>query len=311
MHEYLEPVAGLSAELYSAKFGEQVSRHIFKVIFKETGPFILKLIDPSCRALAEQAEDVANWLNCHDVPVISATGAQVLSDGTVVLKMPYFEGHRVSATSQGLYKFGQELAKLHQVLAEAPSQKDWEKRTKDRLDELSTMRTYLVEKGAYFGPDPKRLLDLAHDKSLDFTIGVSPVQPLHGDLNPGNVLVVDGQVIFMDFEDTLHSVLPLEYEIMLVIERFVLVRSSKDYEATDLGREFLRGYFSKQKIDAFNHDRSPVEILRALALRSLIVLAYGEKVGVSIPDDEWEKFFYLEEKACSRANVIQSIFEGQ
>lgn len=310
MVRYLNAIVGFSGDFLSAKFGERVSTHIFRLELECGEHVIIKLVEPDGRVRAEEAEQVAHWLHCNEVSVVSASEMRLLCDGRLMLRIPYLEGQQIELTHEALGVLGRDLAKFHQVLIKAPYRKFWDQKTQSRLKSLSHTREFLVETGGHYGPDPERLLQLASNWSLDFTHGVLPSQPLHGDLNPGNVLYVDGQVVFLDFEDVVHSVLPLEYEVLFAIERFVLVREQNDIEAVLLGREFLHGYFSDDKCAIRKISKKAIDILRSLSLRSLMVLAHGESSGIMISDDEWNKFFYLENQARVRADVIQSIFEG-
>ena len=118
-----------------------------------------------------------------------------------------------------------------------------------------------------------------------------------------------GEAVLLDFEDVFHSVLPPAFELLLMIERFVLVPIPADDAAVRLARSLLSGYrpdSSGASLDLGG--RRPSDVLRSLSLRSLCVLALGERSGVMIASDEWRKFFALEQSAQQRAAALDRLF---
>jgi Ser/Thr protein kinase RdoA (MazF antagonist) len=142
--------------------------------------------------------------------------------------------------------------------------------------------------------------------SIDFLPGEVPCRPLHGDLNPGNVLVGERGPVFLDFEDVFHSVLPPSFELAYALERFVMVPLPDDAAALTAGRILVRGYrlHGGDPIPA-----DPTAVLRALALRALCALAAGQRKGLAVQPDEWRKFFGLESAARARAATLAGIVE--
>jgi Ser/Thr protein kinase RdoA (MazF antagonist) len=282
---------------------------MFRLDLSDGQKFIIKIVEPSAVAQSNEAEKAIAWLSARHVPVVATTDQYRFPTGEVLQKTPFLEGRRVGLGAEELFTFGVGVAQLHHALAKVPYKGRWTKNTVNRLQALEKTRQNVAKRGLEVGPDPQRLLTLVADEQLDFQKSRCCVQPLHGDLNPGNVLIVDEKPVFMDFEDTVHSVLSIDYEILFAIERFVLVHVKNDKEAVSLGREFLRGYASQENKKYTIRNIDPVNVLRSLALRSLMVLVNGELTGNSVSEREWKKFFYLEEMSRSRAEVISRIFE--
>lgn len=300
---------GSEGKFWAAKFGEVVSDRMFRLDKPDGRKFIFKVVEASAAAQSNEAEKASVWLSANKVPVVVSSGQYRLPSGEVIVKMPYLEGRRVGLDADELFAFGASLAKLHRALRNVPYRECWRLRTVQRLKTLSKTRQYIVSSGLALGPDPQRLLNLANDVELDFERSQWLTQPLHGDVNPGNVLISNNTPVFMDFEDTAHSVLPLEYEVLFAIERFVLVRVDNDLQASRLGKEFLKGYRSQIKTELQSVHLEPINVLRSLALRSLMVLVNGELSGAIVLESEWRKFFFLEQMSRFRAEVILNIFE--
>ncbi|GAA0612318.1 MULTISPECIES: phosphotransferase [Thalassospira] len=302
-------VVGSEGKFWAAKFGDVVSDRMFRLDEPDGRKFIFKILEDSEVCQSEEAEKASAWLASNKVPVVVASGQYRLPSGEVIVKMPYLEGRRVGLAVDELFAFGVSLAKLHKALRNVPHRERWRLRTAQRLKALSKTRQYIVSSGVELGPYPQRLLNLANDAELDFERSQWFTQPLHGDVNPGNVLILNNTPVFMDFEDTAHSVLPVEYEVLFAIERFVLVRVDNDLEASRLGKAFLHGYRSQIKTELQSVYIEPVQVLRSLALRSLMVLVNGELSGSKVLESEWKKFFFLEKMSRYRAEVILNIFK--
>jgi len=201
------------------------------------------------------------------------------------------------------------VAALHAALARHRAREEWRTHTELRLAELTAIRTGCASGKIAAGPDPDLLRRLASDRSLDFTCQDLQARPLHGDLNPGNVLMVEEKPLLLDFEDVFHSYLPVQFELALMVERFVLVRVNDDAIAVDIGRGLLGSYGAEVDTKPQRATTDPVNVLRALALRSLCVLTLAASNGLLVSDREWKKFFQLERQAVERAQTIWAIFQ--
>lgn len=255
-----------------------------------------------------RAEAIATWLAEHDVSVTVPLAGfpKQLPGGDILCVSPFIVGRRLLADSESLECLGKSLAHLHSVLASHPHKNTWSDATGRRLEALMETRQGLAAGKIIAGPDPDRLAALAAERNLDFWLPNMSRQPLHGDLNPGNVLFDGSDLYFLDFEDCFHSVLPSIFELVLAIERFVLVPLLDDSAAQTVGQCMIVGYKNAGGIIEMSN---PSQTLRSLSLRSLCVLAEAAQRGVSVPDAEWSKFFDLEAQASARSKTINAIFQ--
>ncbi len=278
---------------------------MFRLTLREGGPVVLKLVPPERWDSIVRAEKIAAWLADRNVPTPRPLAGypRRLPDGRGIALATHVEGRRIEPREGDMEALGRGLGLLHRWLGEHPDLPYWERATVARLDELGEMRAKLADGTLACGPDPARLAALAGDARLDFALAHLPARPLHGDLNPGNVLMADGRAVLLDFEDVFHSVLPSAFELALVIERHVLVPIKDDSRAISLARVFMETY--RGTIGApFDLGASWPGILRSLALRSLCVLSIGATLGRQVSNGEWSKFFTLEQMARKREGVM-------
>jgi Ser/Thr protein kinase RdoA (MazF antagonist) len=306
----MRDATGLEGRLSVLSFGG-LRQEMFRLDSDVDPPIFLKQIPPGRQATAERAEAIGRWLADQGVNAGAALAGfpKRLAAGGVVVAMPYFEGRRLRATPEDCRALGKSVAELHAALARHPDREQWRAFTELRLGELTAIRHRCASGGLSVGPDADLLLRLASDRTLDFTCEGLPRRPLHGDLNPGNVLVVGETPLLLDFEDVFHSYLPAQFELALMVERFVLVRVDDDDDAVDLGRNLVGRYRTEIGATLAPMTTDPAEIFRALALRSLCVLALAASNGLVVSDGEWKKFFRLERQAAQRAHVIRAIFQ--
>ncbi len=279
---------------------------LYRLVPASAPPLFVRLVGPERARTVERAEGLAAWLAARDVPVAAPEPGfpRRLADGGVVSAARLVDGARVPATADAMAALGTALARLHRALAEHPDRDAWTASTGRRLAALTETREALAAGRAAAGPDPGRLRALATDPEIDFMRDGAPRRPLHGDLNPGNVLDVDGTPVLLDFEDALHSVLPPAFELALALERFVLVPLADDAAARAAGGALLTAYREAGGADGLD---DLAGAMRALALRSLCVLAAGAESGDVAPEAEWRKFLKLEAQAQTRRGVIAAI----
>jgi Ser/Thr protein kinase RdoA (MazF antagonist) len=109
-------------------------------------------------------------------------------------------------------------------------------------------------------------------------------QPLHGDLNYGNVCFDPdtGAPWFVDFETAPYSHLSPACDLAMVVDRFIATAPAG--QEAMLTVALARGYGGGVDAGALRAMR------RLLALRSLLLLALRANRGSPVPDSEWAKF---------------------
>jgi Ser/Thr protein kinase RdoA (MazF antagonist) len=304
---WIVSAAGLNGHLFAQVPGSGISAGFYRLERQSAAPLFLKKVETERRSLLEDAETIASWLHARGVLVATALPGfpLVLPDGALLIAMPYIDGRRVVATAGDLAALGKSLAALHDTLVLHPAVEAWRTNTRAHLNHLEEIRTALANGRLTAGPEPMQLAQLAAETDLDFIDAHADWQPRHGDLNPGNLLMVNDSAVLLDFEDVPHSMHPPLTEICLAVERFILASVEDDNEAVRLGRVLLDGYGWKQE---FGNGMSPIKVLRARALRSLSLLASAEEAGTYISETEWYKFFYLEQMALRRAATLEAVF---
>ncbi len=300
-------VAGLDGRLLAQVPGSGASAGLYRLERDGALPLFLKKAGADRRALLQMAEALARWLDARGVSVATALAGfpLLLPDGALLVAMPYVDGRRVAAEAGDLAALGRSLRTLHEALSSHPDVEAWRAATRARLDRLQATRAALAEGRLAAGPDHARLARLAAEPELDFVDAGAHWQPLHGDLNPGNVLMAADTPVLLDFEDVPHSMHPPIAELCLAVERFVLAQVANEDEALRLGRVLVDNYGSPARQGS---GMSPTNVLRSRALRSLSLLADAERAGVRISEAEWRKFFDLEQMASSRAATLEAVF---
>jgi len=290
-------------------FGD-VPSTMYRLDAKAGPSFLLKLVDSEKQEGVLRAEGIAKWLveQGLDLPAPLPGFPRETLEGDVAILLPFVSGQRVEPSISDMRAVGKSLGAFHHSLVRHPDHVSWCAFTDARLSELNAVRVHLSGKNDVKPQYAKRLSELAADRSLDFRFKAIPRRPLHGDLNPGNILMVGDRAVLLDFEDVFHSVLPVAFDLALVLERLVLVKVADEQLAIDLGRAFMFEYSRSggSFVDvAALSAQEWTSVLRSLALRSLCTLALGEESGIQVETVEWEKFFYLEQLATGKGHLIE------
>lgn len=267
-------------------------------------PLFVKLVPPGRWPELRQAETIARWLVNRGAPAIAAIDPEPprLPTGELVVAYPFANG-RPPRPPQDAAEVGAGVARIHAALLDHPDRAAWQERTDARIDRLVAVRASIARGEYSAGPKPDELRTLAADRSISFLPGAhgsGPSRPLHGDLNIFNIVIDNGTARFMDFEDAVHSVLPVENDLALVCERVILVQEPDDGRASDAIDALLSAYAAAGG-DRVNRDALP-GVLMGLSLRSLCTLALIDRVGHD--PDEWNKFFELVEAAKRGVGVF-------
>lgn len=267
-------------------------------------PLFLKLVSPERWRELGEAEAIARWLAEHGAPAIAARDGDPppLATGELVVIYPFAKG-RPPSPVQDAGVLGASVGRLHAALKRHPHAGDWRARTDQRFDRLVAARAAIATGALVAGPRPDELRALASDPAISFLPAAhdaGPCRPLHGDLNIFNIVIDGDTARFIDFEDAVHSVLPVENDLALLCERVIMVQEADDSAAAAAIAVLLAAY-----ADAGGDDcqRSSLpDVLIGLSLRSLCTLALIDQSGDDA--EEWNKFFGLIEAAQRRRAVF-------
>ena len=233
----------------------------------------------------------------------------------VICSLGYMEHRLLDVSLSDLSGLALSLVKLHETLSCHPDISMWEVNTNRRLDKLSRVRSLIANRKSEFGPNPDLLYRLANNLELDFVRNDLPVQCLHGDMNYRNAFVPEKSqdisslgIMLFDFEDVSHSVLPLVFELALVIERFITVHDVDYIKAANIARGFLDTYANNFTNTPELSEINWLNVIQSLHLRSLCVLSLIESEEVKVPDEEWNKFFYLFDRANKQSEIWNSLY---
>ncbi len=257
----------------------------------DAGPALfLKLLAPHRSEALAEAEAIAAWLERQGTAAVAGRRHGTTSDGRVLWSYPFFEGQPPRPEPAQLAAIGLALGRVHRALADAPERDHWRRRTDARIAALQQVRQALAEGRLRAGTEPDRLAALAANPAISFAPEDHPGRrtPLHGDLNLFNMLMADGQCLFLDWEDVVHSVLPPVFDLATVFERVALVEPGAP-AAPPLLAALLDAYHESSGTEVPPTAVAPA--LRGLALRSLCTLAASDPEGAD--HREWRKFFFL------------------
>ncbi|HAT1797993.1 phosphotransferase [Legionella pneumophila subsp. fraseri] len=292
----------LNGVVYQVCFEDQLSNFYLIKEWQSGKKYFVKCFQEEHFEHYQQAEHLARWLQIQGVNTNSALSSDLKS----YYLYPFLDGDRLNSSIVALKKLGGSLAKMHMALRNYPLQESIIAKTDNRIWKLNEIREQIAKGAIKIGPFPDYVRNLALNSELNFTQGAD-FQAIHGDLHPGNMLMVDGDVYFFDFEDALHSYLPLIYELALILERMVFIRyESIDY-ILELGKHFMVAYLENG--GAYSYQETDRFALSTIALRSLCVLTLCEMEGNIIYEQEWRKFYTLSELAKKLQTTFNKILQ--
>ncbi len=207
---------------------------------------------------------------------------------------PYIEGTFYQGEAQQAASVGKALAHLHRILRRCPWRKAIRRRGLGRQRKLRD-RLHLIRRGQVDGIPTAALsiLEKVDDHLLERLC--RDAQVIHGDLNAGNILFAGHhrRPVFLDFEDTPTAWFSPLTDLAYLLERLALCSSSSP---TTTAEHLLRAYYAAGGM-RFISAAQLNQILQALAVRALLLLAEKSALGRSSTTEEWQKFIILHHAA--------------
>ncbi|WP_160264737.1 phosphotransferase [Legionella norrlandica] len=292
----------LKGAVYQVCFENQLSNFYLIKDQQNEREYFVKSFEEEHFEHYQHAEHLAQWLQMQGIKTNSALSSK--SKNYYIY--PFLDGTRLNSSIDALKSLGGSLAKMHEALKNYPLQDSIITKTNNRIFKLNEIREQIAKGQVKIGPFPEYVRSLATNSDLNFTQGAN-TQVLHGDLHPGNMLMVDNHIYFFDFEDALHSYLPIIYELALVLERLVFVRHNSFDYILELGKHFMAAYFENG--GSYFYSETDKFALSTIALRSLCVLTLCEMEGNRIYEEEWRKFYTLSELAQKMQIILNKILQ--
>lgn len=218
---------------------------------------------------------------------------------------PLVHGRFAQPTMSDCYRVGVAIARLHRALADVPRAAEVRAAAGARQAHLMSVAEAIADGRLNPGPRPAELANIARFR---WDTGEDDAQPLHGDLNAGNLLLVDeGTDVIVDFEDSVHSCGPVEADVAFAIERFCIAPAPDEASSVTLSRALVAGYRSAGGQPVFERPGELAAALRAANWRALMVLGALAARGETRPVTEWEKFFDLWSQVERRRGLLAEI----
>lgn len=284
------------------------SEHSDCFVIKNSQAYFIKIVPKNYGPCLEKTREITDWLHRHHckVPNTIEIVYDFFEEEKIAVILPFLAGIRPTSNNSDLIILARDLAKLHLILDQFANKAYIRTMTEDRLSSLQEIREKVASGHLKVQFEPQLFKKIANNLELEFCVGSEEI-PLHGDLNPGNLLInATEETIFLDFEDTLHSYLPVIFELVFILERLVLVDPQlTSKEKISLGKQFIESY--RMHGGSYQFNPKYIAALASLNLRSLCTLALCELKGQKSPKDEWYKFYNLYNLATDNQDLLKEI----
>lgn len=273
----------------------------------------IKIVSTEQANRQSKANQVSKWLQVKGVDVSSLEAGYPIkiSEEFSLLAYQYLSGAFCTPCESDLKLVGRAIARLHLGLESYPLKAQVKKNGLERHQLLKQRLENIKDNQALQLRLPEPIVDLLKNypkESLDVLI--EGAQMIHGDLNLGNVWLLDHtqndrqSCVFLDFEDSLSAWFNPMKDLAFVLERFVLTHADKEHEK--LALIFLKSYYDNHH-HRFNHPEHLTQLLQALSIRALLLLIeVSEKHGSEL-SQEWKKFQFLYNLATQNKKLLEKI----
>lgn len=301
--DYLVQAVGREGHVYGQSPYECRSENYYRFITDSGNrQLFLKTIAHDRVDSQWQANRIADWLERHQVRVSTLLEGypRRLDNKYFLLAYTAIDSRFAHLTEVDLRNLGRLLGRAHSVLSELPWRTEIAQRSVERDQMFVSLQTKLVEQAQ---GQIRQIIEQSNTQLDD-----ACPQVIHGDLNIGNVLFALNiqQPILLDFEDANHNWHSPLVDLAMLLERFVLVRSSDEATLHKLSHALLQGY-REQNSRSLTPAISPVALLQALSCRALLLL--GNTQQCHSQQAETAKFIYLHALAEKRRGLLESLWD--
>lgn len=256
----------------------------------------LKLVSDNGIERQQAAQEVADYLRQHQVetPALLAGFPLQLTESVWALAYPFVDGRFSDYGLEDLQAIGRAVGLMHRVLKAYPQREKVETQAIVRKQMLQTRWESVLAAPVCLSQLPPEVQRILQSHSPDwFWHLMENGQMVHGDLNVGNVKILpDGQVMLLDWEDSLTAWFDPLKDLAFIIERFVLTVHDQ-HRLCEHAQALLDSYFSENPVQICSENRF-VDLIQALAIRALLILTEGFfREQQAVPDSEWQKFCFL------------------
>ncbi|MBN2605910.1 MAG: phosphotransferase [Thiotrichales bacterium] len=271
--------------------------------------WFVKLVEPSQTERLMAAQSVADYVSRHGVvsPPLIDGFPLVLADDVTAFAYPFWQGRLTNYDEADLKQLGRAVGKLHQTLAGYPQRDSVQQAGEKRHQMLVTRWQSLQQHAEQMTslPEEAQAILSSHNPGWLWHL-TEQAQMVHGDLNVGNILFLEtGDVAFLDFEDSLTAWFDPLKDLAFIIERFVLTVHEEEQLKLHT-HALLDAYFEAYPSTAVSQQRF-VDLIQALAIRAMLLLAELTLKRQSVTNSEWKKFVFLYNLAERHRTELENI----
>ncbi|MDL2307396.1 phosphotransferase [Desulfovibrio sp. OttesenSCG-928-C06] len=281
-------LTGLKNHAWETMLAGDAPQRFFRGMKAGRGVF-LKLIPSTHLEQHIFANRIAAWSASSGAPVlVMLPGYPVSFDAVHALcAYEWFNGEYFAVGSETqLMALADGLGVMHRSLASLPDIQLIKDNNSAFIQKMRETHAALASGDARACIEPAKVREVIRSFSLDDFDGLSAPSPLHGDVNPGNVLFSENGLKILDFEDSHFYFFPPELELSFVLERFALIHGNGTTGVLDA---FVAKYADSGGSVSKLSTKQLIHCLRLLRIIALCRLQ-----SAKIDDErEWSKMLLL------------------
>jgi thiamine kinase-like enzyme len=305
---YFEHQLKMNGQLFKVEFDQKSTRAYLFENSENKNKYFIKKISVETQRSHQDCEHLTQWVSSQSYIVNTSISHFFNKEDLAFYYIyPYIQGTRIIANAEHIIYLGTALAKLHTKLKNYPHLQQINQNTIQKIKILGELRREILNDQHVQIPHVSFVKKLAKDYNYE-CINYENSQVIHGDLNAGNLLFAYNSICFFDFEDALHSFLPITFDILFLMERIIFNQILSDSERLNLGRILLKSY--KDAGGTYKYQENDECCLTLMSLRAFCLLTIKMDYGHKVLHSEWDKFFELSQKGISDQKLIKKILQG-